>query len=610
MRGHRTFTEPPHGDRNDWRNLRAILPYMRDYYSRVLFAIGCLILAKLATVGAPLLLKEIVDHLDTEHGPIVLPMALFLGYGALRLTNSLFNELRDVIFARVRYHAMRRLSRQVMQHLFDLGLRFHYQRKTGGISRDIDRGTRSVADVINMLSFNILPTVLEFGMVGGILLAKYPARFAVVTLLCTAIYIVFTLWVTEWRLPFRLRMNKLDSSGNTQAIDSLINYETVKYFGNERYELGRYDETLSDWEDAAVKSQSSLAVLNIGQGIIIATGVTLLMLFAGQGVAAGAMSLGDLVLVNALLLQLFLPLNFLGTVYRLIRHAFADMDLLFKLLGETPEISDRPDAVDLQWKAGAVSFERVSFAYESDRPILSDIDFSIKPSQKIALVGASGAGKSTVARLLFRFYEVNQGHISIDGQDIRDVKLHSLRQVLGVVPQDTVLFNASIYFNIGYAKPGVDAEEIYQAARMAQLHDFILSLPKGYDTQVGERGLKLSGGEKQRVAIARVILKGARILVFDEATSSLDSKTEQAILDALREVAKGYTTLVIAHRLSTITDADEILVMENGKIIERGDHNRLLEVGGSYARMWELQQREQGESSGPSTSPKNDRVEI
>lgn len=599
MHGHRSFTEAPHGNRKDWRNLRAIIPYMRDYFGRVLFAIGCLVLAKLATVGAPLLLKEIVDHLDAGRDPIILPLALFLGYGALRLANALFNELRDVIFARVRYHAMRRLSTQVMEHLFSLGLRFHYERKTGGISRDIDRGTRSVADVVNMLTFNILPTLLEFGMVGGILIAKYPARFAVVTLLAAVLYIAFTLWVTEWRLPFRLHMNKLDSSGNTQAIDSLINYETVKYFGNEAYELKRYDETLSDWEDAAVKSQSSLSVLNIGQGIIIAVGVTLLMLFAGQGVVAGTMSLGDLVLVNALLLQLFLPLNFLGTVYRLIRHALADMDLLFNLLRETPEITDRPGAVDLLLKIGEARFERVSFAYESNRPILSDIDFSIQPGQKVALVGASGAGKSTVARLLFRFYEVNQGRICIDGQNIRDIKLQSLRKTLGVVPQDTVLFNASIYFNIGYAKPGADAEEIHQAARMAHIHDFIQSLPNGYDTQVGERGLKLSGGEKQRVAIARVILKGARILVFDEATSSLDSKTEQAILDALRQVAKGYTTLVIAHRLSTITDADEILVLDKGRIIEHGDHERLLEAGQAYARMWELQQREQGDSVEP-----------
>ncbi len=592
MRGHGKFTETPHADRDDWQNLCAMLPYLRDYVNRIIVAVSCLILAKLATVGAPLLLKLIVDSLDSADQVVGVPMALLLGYGALRFANSLFTELRDVVFARVRYHAIRQLSSQVVQHLFTLGLRFHLTRKTGAISRDIERGTRSLSDILGMLSFSLLPTLIEFALVGTILVNNYSLHFATVIMVTALVYILFTLGVTEWRMPFRLRMNKLDSSSNSQAIDSLINYETVKYFGNEDYELQRYDSSLADWEDAAVKSQSSLAFLNIGQGAIIAVGITLLMVFAGQGVAAGTMTLGDLVLVNAFLLQLFIPLNFLGTVYRLIRHALADMDLLFKLLQETPEIEDRPGASELVLQNGTVKFEQVCFNYEPSRQILHDINFQINPSEKIAIVGASGAGKSTLARLLFRFYEVGSGRILIDDQNISNLTQSSLHSAIGVVPQDTVLFNDSIYFNIAYATPDAKAEAIYQAARMSNIHDFIMSLPESYDTIVGERGLKLSGGEKQRVAIARVILKNPRILIFDEATSSLDSKSEQSIQEALRRVASNHTTMVIAHRLSTITDANQILVLEKGRIVERGTHEQLLQARNVYAHMWELQQRE------------------
>ncbi len=588
----RGLTELPHSDRDDWRNLRAISPYLREYLGRVAIAVLCLFAAKLVTVGAPLVLKAIVDSLDRQATAIVLPLALFFAYGLLRLASVLFTELRDGVFSRVRHRAMRKLATQVVQHLFNLGLRFHLDRKTGGISRDIERGTRSVSELLNLLSFNIVPTLFEFSLVAAILAIQYSPGFAVITLGVAIFYIVFTLYVTEWRMPFRLRMNKFDSAANTRAIDGLLNYETVKYFGNEAYEVRRYDEVLAQWEDAAVKSQFSLSVLNIGQGVVIAVGVTWLMVLAGSGVAAGTMTLGDLVLINAFMLQLFIPLNFLGTVYRMIRHALADMDLLFKLLRETPEIVDQADAAQLRVADGAVGFEGVSFGYDPRRPILRDLDIGIKPGEKVAVVGASGAGKSTLARLLFRFYDVDGGRIVIDDQDIRRVTQESLREAIGVVPQDTVLFNDSIYFNIAYARPDAQRSQIEAAARAAHLHNFIASLPDGYDTVVGERGLKLSGGEKQRVAIARVILKNPPILVFDEATSSLDSDSEQAILTALKEIARQRTTLVIAHRLSTIVDAEQILVMGDGRIMERGTHQQLLARGGVYARMWELQQKE------------------
>ncbi|HHQ41314.1 MAG TPA: ABC transporter ATP-binding protein/permease, partial [Chromatiales bacterium] len=505
-------------------------------------------------------------------------------------------------FARVRYRAMRRLSLRLLEHLHRLGLRFHLERRTGAISRDLERGTQSVSSLLNYMVFNILPTAAEFVLVAFILLGRYEARFAVATFATVAVYVAFTLVVTEWRMHFRHTMNALDSEANTHAVDSLINYETVKYFGNERLELARYDGTLARWEDAAVKSQTSMSFLNFGQGAIIAVGVTFVMVFAAQGVVAGTMTLGDLVLVNTMMLQLFMPLNFLGIVYRQLKHALADMDRMFRLLDHEPEIRDAPDARPLEVRRGEIRFERVDFAYRPDRPILRGVDFRVPAGRKVAVVGPSGAGKSTLVRLLFRFYDVDRGRILIDGQDVREVTQESLRRAIGIVPQDTVLFNDTIYYNILYGRPDASREEVEEAARLAHIHDFILSLPQGYETVVGERGLKLSGGEKQRIAIARVLLKDPPIMVFDEATSSLDSHSEQVILGALREVAAKRTTLVIAHRLSTIVDADEILVMDGGRIVERGDHRALLAQGGLYARLWALQQREREAGGAPAAA--------
>jgi ATP-binding cassette subfamily B protein len=578
---------------NDIKTLRALAPFLWNYRGRVILALGFLVLAKIANVGVPLVLKEIIDHLDIGNDALlVLPIGLLLVYGGLKLASTLFNELRDAVFARVRHGAMRQVSLKVLEHLHRLSLRFHLERKTGGLSRDIDRGTRSVSSLMNYMVFSILPTLVEITMIAGILLARYDAWFAVVTFVSVIVYITFTMFITEWRMKYRVAMNASDSTANTQAIDSLLNYETVKYFGNERYELQRYGNTLQDWESSAVKSQTSLSALNFGQAAIIAAAVTLIMIMATQGVIDGTMTLGDLVLVNAFLLQLFIPLNFLGIVYSQLKHALTDMHLMFDVLDRTPEITDRPGAAALDAGTGEIRFEHVSFAYEAERPILRDITFTVRPGQKVAIVGPSGAGKSTIARLLFRFYDIPAGRILINGQDISQVTQDSLRRAIGIVPQDTVLFNESLYYNIAYARPDAAREEIVQAARLANLHDFIGSLPQGYDTIVGERGLKLSGGEKQRVAIARAILKNPRILVFDEATSSLDSQSEQLILDALREAATHHTSLVIAHRLSTIVDADRILVMEAGRIIESGTHTLLLEQGGVYAKLWALQQEE------------------
>lgn len=586
-RGH---TEAPDADRRDWRNLKDVTPYLTEFFGRVLLALGCLLAAKTANVGVPLILKEIVDTLDaSKHATLVLPITLLLAYGLMRAASSMFNELRDSIFARVRYRAIRRLSTQMLQHMYRLSLRFHLERRTGAISRDLERGTRSVSTLLNYLTFSILPTLLEFTLVAGILLYNYDAHFAIITFSTVTLYIAYTFAVSNWRMHFRHDMNRLESEANMQAIDGLINYETVKYFNNEDYEFHRYDGTLEDWENNAVRSQTSMSLLNFGQGFIIAIGVTLIMIFASQQVVDGRMSLGDLVLVNAFLLQLFMPLGFLGIVYRQTLHALADMDHMFKLLRRTPEILDVDNAAELQADQGEVVFENVSFSYQQERGILDRVSFSIKPGQKLAVVGQSGAGKSTLVRLLFRYYEPAAGRILIDGQDIGQCTQASLRRHLGIVPQDTVLFNESIYFNIAYARAGASREEVEHAARMAHIHEFIESLPQGYDTIVGERGLKLSGGEKQRVAIARVVLKNPRILVFDEATSALDSHSEQAILKALKEVASKHTTLAIAHRLSTITDADQILVLDGGGIVEQGTHQQLLAADGLYARMWALQ---------------------
>ncbi|MDQ2696263.1 MAG: ABC transporter ATP-binding protein/permease [Pseudomonadota bacterium] len=586
-------TAPPHAGRSDWTNLRALLPYLWEYRGRVLAALVCLILAKIANVGVPLVLKGVVDSLDqSRHAAVGLPVALLLAYGVLRMSSALFNELRDAVFARVRFRAMRRLTITTLTHLHALSLRFHLERQTGAITRDLERGAQSLSTLLNYLIFNILPVAVEFLLVAGILVSQYDLVFALVISATVAVYVAFTLAVTNWRMQFRHAMNRLDSEANNAAVDSLINYETVKYFTNEGLEVRRCDATLGKWEDTAVLSQNSMSLLNFGQGAIIALGVTLIMFFAAARVLSGAMTLGDLVLVNAFLLQLFMPLGFLGIVYRQIKYSLADMDLLVKLLEQRPEIADRPGAPPLRVSAGEVRFEHVDFGYHPSRQILFDVSFTIAPGQKLAVVGASGAGKSTLARLLFRFYDVGRGRILIDGQDIRGVTQDSLRQAIGIVPQDTVLFNDTLYFNLAYARPDAGRDEVIAAARIAHLHEFVSRLPEGYDTVVGERGLKLSGGEKQRVAIARAVLKQPRILIFDEATSALDSAAEQAILQALREAAARHTTLAIAHRLSTVVDADEILVMDHGRIAERGSHAQLLARRGIYARLWALQQKE------------------
>jgi ABC-type transport system involved in Fe-S cluster assembly fused permease/ATPase subunit len=586
-------TEHIHKDRRDWHNLRGMLPFLWEFRGRALLALGCLVLAKMANVGVPLVLKDIVDTFErTDTQVLVLPVSLLLAYGLLKLSGSLFNELRDIVFARVRFRAMRRLSTRVLEHLHRLSLRYHLERQSGAVSRDLERGTRSVSTILNYMVFSVIPVVVEFTLVALVLLTKYQLVFSLITFGTVAIYVGFTFAITEWRMDYRRQMNVLDSRGNSQAFDSLLNYETVKYFGNERMELQRYDNTLTDWENVAVKSQSSMSLLNLGQGSIIALGVTLIMFFAARGVVAGNMSVGDLVLVNAFMLQLFIPLSFLGIVYRQIKYALADMDLVFKLLEREPEIEDAPAAPALRLRQGALRFEHVDFHYQPERPILRDVNFHIGPGEKLAVVGHSGAGKSTLARLLFRSYDVHAGRILIDDQDIRTVTQQSLRATIGIVPQDTVLFNDSIYYNLAYGRPDASREEIERAAELAHIRGFIESLPDGWDTVVGERGLKLSGGEKQRVAIARTILKRPRLLVFDEATSSLDSHTEQAIQQTLAEVAEDHTTLVIAHRLSTVVDANRILVMDAGRIIEQGEHRKLLADGGAYAAMWELQQRE------------------
>ncbi len=588
---------PDHQKGQDAKTLKSLVPFLWEYRGRVIASLAFLILAKVANVGIPLILKDIIDSLDANQASLVLPLGLLLGYGALRLASSLFNELRDSLFARVRHGSMRQVSRRALEHLHTLSLRYHLERKTGGISRDIERGTRSVSSLLNYMVFSILPTLVEVALISTFLLVNYNAWFAVITISSVICYIITTLKITEWRMKYRMSMNKSDSIASTQAVDSLLNYETVKYFGNEKHELDRYNESLGQWENAAVKSQTSLSALNVGQASIIAIAVTLIMILATNGVVSGELTIGDLVLINAFLLQLFIPLNFLGIVYSQLKHAIIDMQLMFNVLEQTPEISDKANAPDLNIGDGDVEFKQVNFSYDSDRSILKDISFTIPSGHKIAIVGPSGSGKSTLARLLFRFYDVNSGSIQIHKQDVREVTQQSLRASIGIVPQDTVLFNDTLSYNIGYARPGSNEKEIQQAARTANIHDFIQSLPDGYQTVVGERGLKLSGGEKQRVAIARAILKNPRILIFDEATSSLDSHSEQTILESLRLAAEHHTTLVIAHRLSTIVDADQILVMQEGRILERGSHLELLEHKDLYAQMWELQKQEELESA-------------
>ncbi|HTS53054.1 MAG TPA: ABC transporter ATP-binding protein/permease [Burkholderiales bacterium] len=576
-----------------WKTIRTLLPYLWEFKGRVILALSFLVIAKLANVGVPLVMKEIVDTLDAKRAVLVLPLALLVLYGALRASNTLFAELRDIVFVRVTRRAIRRVALQVFRHLHSLSLRFHLERQTGGVSRDIDRGTRGISTLLSYMLFSIIPVILEFSLVAAVLLSKFDWRFAATTFVAVVVYLGFTFSVTEWRIEIRRRANELDSKANARAIDSLLNYETVKYFNNEEFEARRYDENLKKYESAEVRNEASLGVLNIGQSAIIAIAVTLLMILAAQGVVDRSLTLGDLVLVNGLLIQLYIPLNFLGMVYREIKQSLTDLDTMLRLLRENREVEDRPGAAALLAGIAAVRFEQVSFGYEPRRQILYDVSFDIPAGKTVAVVGHSGSGKSTLSRLLFRFYDVSSGRITINGQDVRDVTQTSLRANLGIVPQDTVLFNDTLFYNIHYGRPDATREEVLQAARAAHIHDFIESLPDGYNTMVGERGLKLSGGEKQRVAIARAILKNPRIFVFDEATSALDSRSEKAIQAELERIARERTTLVIAHRLSTIVDADQILVMEHGRIVERGTHRALLDREGSYAQMWALQQREE-----------------
>ena len=596
---HHSGAESKPSQGSDWKVIRDLIPYLLEYKFRVAIALACLVAAKVTNLGIPILLKRLIDNLnvrlDSPQALLVVPVGLILAYGLLRMSASLFAELREFLFARVTQNAVRKVALQVFEHLHSLALSFHLARQTGGVSRDIERGTRGIQSLISYSLYSILPTLVEFILVLGYLAYSYNIWFAAITLSALVLYIVFTVVVTEWRTHFRKTMNDMDSKANQKAIDSLLNFETVKYFGNEAFEASRYDKNLVRYQVAAVKSQKSLAILNFGQQTIIAIGLVLILWRATLGVVDGTMTLGDLVLVNTLMIQLYIPLNFLGVIYREIKQSLTDMERMFSLLNTDKEIADSPNAKPLHIEnyghGPDVRFENVSFHYDAKREILHDVSFNIPAGTITAVVGQSGAGKSTLVRLLFRFYDVQSGKILIDGQNIQDVTQASLRKAIGIVPQDTVLFNDTIGYNIAYGDPSASIEEVQEAARAAQIDGFIKRLPDGYDTQVGERGLKLSGGEKQRVAIARTLLKKPAMLIFDEATSALDSKTERAFQEELLSLAKNRTTLIIAHRLSTIIHADQILVMEHGQIVERGTHLEMLAAQGKYAEMWQMQER-------------------
>ena len=596
MRGHGDNTTNNRWS-GDWTAIKSLIPYFMEFRGRVILAMLFLLLAKLANVMIPFVMKYIVDALDSSQSEIIVVPIIFLAmYGVLRLGTILFGEIRDTIFGRVTEHAMHRIGLKLFKHLHALDLDFHLSRRTGGMARDIERGTNGINFLMRFMLFNIIPTLLEISLIAVILLVNYSAWYAIIIVVAVAIYIVYSVVLTEWRTSIVRHMNEMDNQANTRAIDSLLNFETVKYFGNEYYEAEQYDKNLTGWENARARNRLSMAALNSGQAFVIAASITAIMTLAAYDVSTGVMTLGDLVLVNAYMLQLFIPLNFLGFVYREIKRALADIEHMFSLLGKETRIKDKADAGDLVLNGGEIRFEHVSFGYKEDRQILNDVSFEIPAGKKVAVVGPSGAGKSTIARLLFRFYDVDAGRITINNQDIRELTQHSLRSAIGVVPQDTVLFNNNIYYNIAYGRPDASREDIEKAAQLAHLDRFIGQLPQGYDTLVGERGLKVSGGEKQRIAIARMLLKNPGIMVFDEATSSLDSGSEQAILEALREVAESNTTLVIAHRLSTIVDADHIVVLDQGWVVEQGTHVGLLDKQGIYAGLWELQQREAQES--------------
>jgi len=590
----------PVAPRSDWGTLTKLLPYLWQYRWRVGLALAFLVAAKVANVGVPLLLKNLVDAMAFKPGDpqalIVVPVALLVAYGALRLSTSFFTELRELIFAKATEGTARSISLQVFRHLHALSLRFHLERQTGGMTRDIERGTRAVHSLISYSLYSIFPTLIEVTLVLTLLAVKFDAWFAWITIAALVFYITFTITVTEWRTKFRKEMNEIDSTAHSRAIDSLLNYETVKYFNNEDFEAKRYDENLEKLRRASLKSQSTLSILNMGQQLIIATALVAMLWRATVGVAEGRMTLGDLVMVNAFMIQLYIPLNFLGVIYREIKQALTDLDKMFTLLDKNREVDDVSGAPALKVTQGHVRFEHVSFAYDPSRPILHDVSFDIPPGKTVAVVGPSGAGKSTLARLLYRFYDINSGAITIDGQELRSVTQTSLRSSIGIVPQDTVLFNDTVEYNIAYGRPGASRAEVEAAATAARIHGFISSTPKGYDTMVGERGLKLSGGEKQRVAIARTLLKNPPVLIFDEATSALDSANERAIQAELKSVSQGKTALVIAHRLSTVVDAHEIVVLEGGRVVERGPHAELLANNGRYAQMWRLQQASGEES--------------